>query len=88
MSEISVLQEEQRILRSELTQLKGCQIQYFTLSITGTAAFFGLAAMSSENAILGVAFLSSLAIILPCWWIFFDKTNTITRWAIKYQGSK
>jgi hypothetical protein len=79
MVEMSVLQEEQRTLRSELAQLKGCQLQYFTLSITGTAAVFSLAAIGSQNAALGVACLAPLAIILPCWLIFFDKATTITR---------
>jgi len=79
MVELSVLQEEQRMLRNELNQLKGCQLQYFTLSVTGTAALSGFAAMRSETALLGVAFLAPLAIVLPCWWIFFDKATTITR---------
>lgn len=76
---IAVLQDELRMLRSELTQLKACQLQYFTLSVTGTAALFGLAATRNDSTFLGLAFLAPLAIILPCWWIFFDKATTITR---------
>jgi len=79
MLDISVLQEEQRLLRQELNQLKDCQLRYFTLSVTGTAAIFGLVATLGKSAILGVAFLAPLSIILPCWCIFFDKATTITR---------
>ena len=76
---LNVLQEEQKLLRNEISQLKGCQLQYFTLTVTGTATLFGLAAMSQNPMVIGVAFLAPLAIILPCWWIFFDKATTITR---------
>lgn len=76
---LNVLQEEQKLLRNEISQLKGCQLQYFTLTVTGTAALFGLAAMSKDPIVIGVAFMAPLAIILPCWWIFFDKATTITR---------
>lgn len=77
---LRVLQGEQQMLRSELGQLKSCQLQYFALSVTGTAALAGLAAMQKGNAeLLGIAFLAPLAIVLPCWWIFFDKATTITR---------
>jgi hypothetical protein len=76
---LSILQGEQQMLRTELNQLKGCQLQYFTLSVTGSAALFGLAATRSDAGFLSVAFLAPLAIVLPCWWIFFDKATTITR---------
>lgn len=76
---LQVLQEEQKLLKNELTQLKGCQLQYFTLTVTGSAALFGLAARSTDYLVIGFAYLAPLAIILPCWWIFFDKATTITR---------
>lgn len=73
------LREEQRTLREELRQLKQCQLQYFTLSVTGTAALLGYGASQGEGLIGALAVLAPLAIVLPCWWIFFDKATTITR---------
>lgn len=67
-------------LRTELQFLKGCQVQYFTLSVSaaGIVAGFGdrVAAMSR----VGVSvYLAPLLVVIPCWWIFFDKATTITR---------
>jgi hypothetical protein len=70
------------MLRDERRQLKGCQLQYFTFSVAGTAGIFGWAATCGERtaaAVPGLAFLAPLVILLPCWWIFFDKATTITR---------
>ena len=65
-------------LRGDLQDLKKCQLQYFTLTITGTGAIFGLSAILG-NDFKGLALLAPLALILPCWLIFFDKVTTITR---------
>ncbi|HTG33086.1 MAG TPA: hypothetical protein VLB76_09160 [Thermoanaerobaculia bacterium] len=67
------------LLRQELQELKRCQLQYFTLSVTGTAAILGFAGSLSNKELLGPSLLAPLAIIIPCWWIFFDKATTITR---------
>jgi hypothetical protein len=67
------------LLRQELQELKRCQLQYFTLTVTGTAAILGFAGSLSGREFLGPSLLAPLAIIVPCWWIFFDKATTITR---------
>jgi hypothetical protein len=82
---LDVIFEEQKSLREEIHQLKGCQIQYFTLSVTGTAGLFGASSLFGVSSIKdslnaqAIFFLIPLVIILPCWWIFFDKATTITR---------
>ena len=65
-------------LRQDLQDLKRCQLQYFTLTLTGTGAILGLAAIFSES-FRGLALLAPLCVILPNWVIFFDKATTITR---------
>jgi hypothetical protein len=65
-------------LRIDLQELKKCQVQYFTLAISGTGATLGLAAIL-QTSFKGVALLAPLAIIIPCALVFFDKATTITR---------
>jgi hypothetical protein len=78
-----ILWREIRGLRADLVDLKRCQMQYFTLAVTSTGAILGLVAVLGNNTIpkeaLGMALLAPLAVILPCWLIFFDKATTITR---------
>ena len=76
---IDVLINELNVLRAELRDLKSCQIQYVSLSVTGTGAIIGFAATLASPSLRGVACLAPLVILLPCWWIFFDKATTITR---------
>jgi len=71
--------EEIKTLRNDLQELKRCQIQYFSLSITSTGGILGLVAILDSAKIGGLALLAPLVIILPCWLIFFDKATTITR---------
>lgn len=71
-SHLPFFNEELKLLREEIRELKKCQIQYFALSVTGTGAILGFSDVP-------VALLAPLAIILPCWMIFFDKAHTITR---------
>jgi hypothetical protein len=74
------LLNEQTILRTELQELKKCQIQYFLLSISATGAVFGFnKELMGDPAGSSIMFLTPLLIILPCWLTFFDKANTITR---------
>jgi len=76
---IEILLMEREILRRELQDLKNCQVRYFSLSIAATGVLFGLGSdLFMENAPT-ILFLVPLIIILPCWWIFFDKATTITR---------
>lgn len=79
MIDLDILRNEREHLRTELQQLKNCQVQYFTLSVTGTAALFALVSLRESQNILPLMLLVPLTIIIPCWWIFFDKATTITR---------
>jgi hypothetical protein len=79
MVKLEDMRNELRIVREELRDLKKCQVSYFALSVTGTAALLGLAA-APHKLLPGVAgYLAPLLILLPCWYIFFDKATTITR---------
>ena len=72
-----VLLDEKVSLREELQHLKLCQLRYFVLSITVTGVIFGIGSKTEE--LEGAMFLAPLVVILPCWWIFFDKAKTISR---------
>ncbi len=78
-----MLQHEYTALRADLQELKQCQIRYFTLSVTGTGAVLGFARLMHDSSPSTLAAtltsLAPLAIVLPCWSIFFDKATTITR---------
>lgn len=79
MVKIDDLRNELKIVREELRDLKKCQVNYFVLSVTGTAALLGLAAAPHKLLPGGAGYLTPLVILLPCWFIFFDKATTITR---------
>jgi hypothetical protein len=66
-------------LRKELEFLKGCQVRYFVLSVTATGAVLGFAQRLSVTPTDHVLYLAPLLVTLPCWWIFFDKSTTISR---------
>lgn len=79
-----ILGQEIRHLRADIVDLKRCQMQYFTLAVTSTGAILGLVAvlgnrMGNNEETLAMAVLAPLAVILPCWLVFFDKATTITR---------
>lgn len=84
MNDRGVILKEIETLREDLRELKKCQVQYFSLSITGTGGILGLAAILNSSPLKGLALLAPLVIILPCWLIFFDKATTITR-TVGYQ---
>jgi hypothetical protein len=71
---LQLFNEEIAVLNEEIRELKKCQINYFSLSITITGVILGF-----HNAFNGLVFFAPLAIVLPCWLIFFDKAHTITR---------
>jgi hypothetical protein len=79
-----MLYKEQAVLRAELGNLKNCQITFLTFTVTGSGLLFTFAAnvVTSESSPfpqLGIFFLIPLIVILPFWWVFFDKATTITR---------
>ena len=75
----TVLQGEHVLLREELRQLKQCQLRYFVLSVGGSGLLFGLYEALPGGTVRELTLMAPLAILLPCWWTFFDKATTITR---------
>jgi hypothetical protein len=76
----AAIRGEQTALRTELQELKKCQLQYFLFSIAGSGAVFGVMnALPSSNSARAALLLAPLVIVLPCWVTFFDKATTITR---------
>jgi hypothetical protein len=68
-----------KILREEIRDLKHCQVQYFTLSVTATCAILGFGSTLNNAEMRWLAMLSPLSLLLPCWVIFFDKATGISR---------
>lgn len=76
----SELYDKERVaLREELHNLKNCQITFLTSSITATGLILGIATSLIQTPFLGIVFLFPLIVLLPSWWVFFDKATTITR---------
>lgn len=71
--------KERTILRDELNNLKQCQLQYFTFSLTATGIILGLIAKFDSANFPSILFLLPLTVLLPSWLVFFDKAKTITR---------
>jgi len=82
---IKLAEKEHDFLRGELVHLKDCQVKFLTFSVTATAVILGIIGRSSlifstgSNVPIGGMWLIPLAVLLPAWWIFFDKATTITR---------
>ena len=72
-----ILLHEMDTLRAELQHLKNCQVRYFLFSITMTGTVIAL--VTKYSAGYTAAYLAPLVVVIPCWWIFFDKASTITR---------
>lgn len=72
-----LLFKEYKTLRNEMTLSKESQIKYLTFSATATAAIFGLAKGLSHATSL--FYLMPLLILIPTWWIFFDRTTSMNR---------
>jgi hypothetical protein len=88
------LETEYATVRTELRELKSCQLTYLTVSITATALILSLLGKISapsdgsgyDSMLLVIALiapLAPLAILIPAGIIFFDKSITISR-AIGY----
>jgi len=112
---VTPFERERDTLRTELLDLKRCQITYLTVALQATAIAFALAgALASrvdaratlsppaqtvvapgpttpplaqptggrkDLAVVGSVALLPLVIILPAWWVFFDKAVSVTRMA-------
>lgn len=72
------LENERNALRAELHFLKSCQLKYFLLSVSASGVVNGFANNFDKN-VPNIIYLVPLLVIIPCWWIFFDKATTITR---------
>lgn len=79
MTAIGLYRHELRALRQELHNLKNCQVTFLTFSITATGVLLGLGGSLSQLLNLRIITLLPLIVLLPAWWIFFDKATTITR---------
>ncbi|MCX9078662.1 MAG: hypothetical protein OIN84_11885 [Candidatus Methanoperedens sp.] len=79
------LKTEYSMLRQELQNLKNCQITFLTYAVTATGVLLGLAVnlqkadTQGNPPMLGAFYLIPLTILLPFWWVFFDKATSITR---------
>jgi hypothetical protein len=83
-NEKKLIEAELVDLRGELHDLKSCQVEFLKLAATTTAAIFGLwGAFAKQDSggwtTSGLLALAPLMILLPTWWVFFDKASTITR---------
>jgi hypothetical protein len=78
-----ICSKEHSFLRRELVHLKECQIKFFTFSVTATGLILGIGRsgflFASSKLPSGDLWLYPLVIIIPAWWVFFDKATTITR---------
>ena len=77
---IEACKAERMFLRSELHDLKNCQVTFLTYSVTATGLLFGLLAKSGDPPLAsGAVPLFPLVVLVPFWWIFFDKATTVSR---------
>ncbi len=79
MDAIEFYDKERQALREELEHLRNHQMMFLTTSITASGLVLGVATVLASKPNFGIAFLFPLIILLPAWWIFFDKATTITR---------
>lgn len=72
-------------LRAELRDLKECQVRFLTFSVTASGLIFGIVSRFGTDLgfLTGIFYMIPLTIIIPAWFIFFDKATTITR-AVAY----
>lgn len=69
---------EHDTLRTELNNLKNCQVTFLTFSVTTAGVLLGFIKTFSPSN-YEIFFLTPLIILLPAWSIFFDKAKTISR---------
>lgn len=79
---MTLYESELKLLKEELRDLKNCQVQFVTFPVSVTAILFGIAnrlPSDDPSSFSGISYLAPLVIILPAWWIFFEKAKTISR---------
>lgn len=74
-----LFQLEMTALRQELYHLKSCQVTFLTFSVTATGVLLGMGGGGVTRPNGGLLCLAPLVVLLPFWWVFFDKATTITR---------
>jgi len=79
MKRCTLYLKEHNLLRQELQGLKECQLRFLTLSVTVTALLLGYIAHSNPGSSGNTYYLFPLVIVIPSWWIFFDKAKSISR---------
>ncbi|HHJ21185.1 MAG TPA: hypothetical protein ENJ84_15375 [Gammaproteobacteria bacterium] len=68
--------QERQLLKSEMQDLKACQVRYLSIAVTATGVMLGFGQKFGDAI---PYYLAPLVIILPCWVVFFDKATSITR---------
>lgn len=81
---LKLSEKEHSFLRTELAHLKDCQIKFLTFSVTATGIILGMIGKSKLSLSEGLTisenmWLLPLVVLIPAWWVFFDKATTITR---------
>jgi|HubBroStandDraft_6_1064221.scaffolds.fasta_scaffold361609_1 hypothetical protein len=74
-----VARKERKMLRAELNHLRVCQITFLTSAVTATGAILGFGTSLSSPAMRAMIGIFPPLILLPAWWVFFDKATSITR---------
>ena len=83
MSLHEIAAQEMGYLREELRDLKGFQFRLIGIAVVITGFLLSLTQLRVGSATLMIAapllYLLPLVIVIPSWFIFFDKARTITR---------
>jgi len=83
VSRQELVAQEKHSLREELRDLKGYQFRLVGMAAVVTGFLLSLARLRLDPGLLArpsqSLYLLPLVVITPSWWIYFDKTKTITR---------
>lgn len=78
-----IIAQEMHSLREELRDLKAYQFRLVSIAAVVTGFLLSLTRLRLDSAVPippeRSLYLLPLIVIVPSWWIFFDKTKTITR---------
>ena len=66
--------QERQLLKSEMQDLKACQVRYLSIAVAATGIMLGFGQKFGDAA---PYYLAPLVIILPCWVVFFDKAISV-----------